>query len=521
MNKKEKFYIATSIAYVNAAPHLGHALEFIQADIIARYMRIAGKEVYFLTGTDEHGAKIARSAKEANKNIENFVNENAEKFKILIQKLNISNDDFIRTSDRIRHFPAVQEIWKRLSANNDIYKKSYKGLYCVGHEAFITEKDLDKDGKCLLHETKPETVEEENYFFRLSRYQEQLKNLIKEDELKIIPETRKNEVLSFIGEGLEDLSISRPAKDIAWGVPVPGDATQTVYVWFDALCNYISALEFGSKDISKFNKFWPANLHVIGKDILRFHAVIWPAMLISANLPLPKEIFIHGFITVGGRKMSKTIGNVADPFPLIEKYGEDALRAYLIREIPVFDDGDYTEEKFKMFYNGELAKGIGNLVSRISAMGLKYFNGLIKKPDETLLAAIPLKKRIFLSDNNEQERQEIESLKLDQFIEQKILEYHNAFSRHKINEALDAVFKISKILDRYIQEYEPFKLIEKDKEKTQAILWNLCFASGKLAFFLKPFMPNTSEKILDIFSFNEKSREFKISSHDPLFPNKE
>src|SRR3989344_3462758 len=221
----------------------------------------------------------------------------------------------------------------RREKNGDIYKKPYKGLYCLGHEAFVTEKDFDENGRCLIHETRPELIEEENYFFRLSRYQEQLKNLIEKNELKIIPETRKNEVLSFIGEELEDLSVSRPAKDIGWGVPVPGDSAQTIYVWFDALCNYISALGFAGEDSSKFNKFWPADLHIIGKDILRFHAIIWPAMLISAGLPLPKEIFIHGFITVGGKKMSKTIGNIADPILLIEKYGEDALRTYLIKSI--------------------------------------------------------------------------------------------------------------------------------------------------------------------------------------------
>ena len=519
MSKKEKFYITTSIVYVNAAPHLGYALELVQADVIARYNRLFGKEVYFLTGTDEHGAKITKAAKEAGKNTEDFVNENSAKSKILVEKLNISNDDFIRTSDRVRHFPAVQEIWKRLAKNGDIYKKPYKGLYCLGHEAFVTEKDFDENGRCLIHETRPELIEEENYFFRLSRYQEQLKNLIEKNELKIIPETRKNEVLSFIGEELEDLSVSRPAKDIGWGVPVPGDSAQTIYVWFDALCNYISALGFAGEDSSKFNKFWPADLHIIGKDILRFHAIIWPAMLISAGLPLPKEIFIHGFITVGGKKMSKTIGNIADPILLIEKYGEDALRTYLIKEIPVFDDGDYTEEKLKNFYNGNLAKGLGNLVSRVSAMSGQYFNGIIPKPSDDALSAVPLKKHLFL---NEDSRQNIESTTLNQFINDKIIpEYQKAFSRYQLNEALNVGFKLAKTLDGYIQEYEPFKLVKQDKEKTRAILWNLCFASGELARLLEPFMPKTSEKILNIFSFNEKSQEFRVVSHDALFPTKE
>lgn len=522
MDNKEEFYITTSIFYVNDLPHVGHTLEIVQADVIARYQRLLGKEVYFLTGTDEHGAKISKAAEKKNKPVEKFVNTNAAKYKLWTEKLNISNDDFIRTSDKVRHFPAVTELWKRLEANNDVYKKSYKGLYCLGHEAFITEKDLDKEGRCKYHETKPELIEEENYFFRLSRYQEQLKELIKGGELKIIPESRKNETLSFIEEGLEDLSISRPAKDISWGVPVPGDKTQTIYVWLDALTNYISALGFGQSEFEKFNKFWPANLHIIGKDILRFHTIIWPALLLSANLPLPREIFVHGFISVGGKKMSKTLGNIADPFPLIEEYGEDSLRYYLIKEIPIFEDGDYTEEKFKALYQGGLAKGLGNYISRVSEMTRRYFNGVITRPNEALLSTVPLKKHLFLMSKT-LDHQNIESIRLEQFINEKIWRaYHQSFSKYEISQALNVAFELMKVLDRYIQEYQPFKLIEKDREKTQAALWNLCYSTGELARLIEPFMPRTSEKIFKIFGLKPEQKQeyqdFKITPPRPSFP---
>lgn len=518
MNKKETFYITTSIFYVNDAPHLGHTLEIVQADVIARRERLLGREVYFLTGVDEHGAKILKAAEKAKKPVEEFVNEGAAKYKSWAEKLNISNDDFIRTSDKARHFPAVEAIWKKLDNNNDIYKKSYKGLYCLGHEAFITEKDLE-NGKCKDHLSAPEPIQEENYFFRLSKYQNRLKELIEKDRIKIFPEKRKNEVLSFIKEGLEDLSVSRPAKDISWGVPVPGDDTQTIYVWFDALINYISALGFPSFEA---NKFWPANLHIIGKDILRFHAIIWPAMLLAAELPLPEKIFVHGFISVGGKKMSKTIGNVVNPLELVKEYGEDALRYYLIREIPTFEDGDYTEEKFKARYEGELAKGLGNLISRISTMAMRYFNGLITKPDQKLFLSAPLKNEILI---NISDKESIETISLNDFIIKKTLpSYNEAFSKYELGQALNSSVDLMKVLDRYIQEYQPFKLIKEDREKTKTVLWNLCYGVGELALLLKPFMPNTSEKILKIFGIDSKPKtewnEFKIAPHDPLFPSK-
>ena len=297
-----KFYITTAIDYPNAKPHIGHALEKLYADTIARYKRIQGYDVFYLTGTDEHGVKNVRAAQKAGIPVAKFIDKNVEGFKELIGALNISNDYFIRTTNKKLHWPAVHKIWRAFEKNKDIYKKEYQGLYCAGHEAFVTRKDLDKNGSCVDHGTPPEPVKEENYFFKLSRYAKRVHGLIKSGKLEIIPSERKNEILKFLEKKVEDISFSRPRKDLKWGIVVPGDKTQTIYVWADALTNYISALGWGTASSAKFKKYWPADLHVIGKDILRFHAAYWPAMLLSAGLPLPKKIFVHGFVSVEGKK---------------------------------------------------------------------------------------------------------------------------------------------------------------------------------------------------------------------------
>jgi len=364
------FYITTAISYPNAKPHMGHAYEAVLTDVLARYYRLAGKDTYFLTGTDENSEKVVLAAKKVGKKPADFTNDVVGKFKDFYSSLNISYNQFIRTSDEEKHWPGVTELWKRLKKSKDLYKGTYKGIYCVGCEAFITEKEL-VDGKCPDHDTVPKKIEEENYFFKLSKYSDEIKKKIEEDELKVIPETRKNEILSLLNEGLQD-SFSRPKKAIPWGIPVPGDDSQVIYVWCDALTNYISALGFGRKDDANLKKFWPAQYHVIGKDILRFHVAIWPGMLLSAGVELPRAVFVHGFITSGGKKMSKERGNVLDPTTFIDEYGADAVRYYLVREISPFEDGDMTEEKFKDSYNGNLANGIGNLVSRIMKMIEQY-----------------------------------------------------------------------------------------------------------------------------------------------------
>src|SRR3990172_6810474 len=317
---KNRFYVTTAIPYVNAAPHIGFAFEIVQADAIARYHRSIGDDTFFLTGTDENALKNVQSAEKSGIPVQKFVDQNSQRFEDLKGALNLSFDDFIRTTEE-RHVKGAQIFWEACNPD-DIYKKTYKGLYCVGCEEFKTPKEL-VEGKCPEHGTVPEEVEEENYFFKLSRYQKQLEKLIEKDELKIIPETRKNEVLSFVRSGLEDFSISRTQERAhGWGIPVPGDPSQTLFVWFDALTNYITALGYGG-DGKKFKKYWkenPQRVHVIGKGILRFHAVYWPAMLLSARIPLPSEIFVHGYLTVEGQKISKSLGNVVDPYALVEKY---------------------------------------------------------------------------------------------------------------------------------------------------------------------------------------------------------
>ena len=369
-NQNKKFYITTSIAYTNAPPHIGFAQEVVQADALARYHRLLGENVFFLTGTDENGAKVAKAAEEAGQSPKEFVDEISKKFKALRDILNLSNDDFIRTTDQKRHWPTVKNIWLELKENGDIYKKKYKGLYCVGCEAFVKENDL-VDGKCPIHEKNPEVIEEENYFFCLSKYQNQLKKIIRAEKIKIIPETRKNELLSFITQGLEDVSCSRSREKLGWGIPVPKDNTQTIYVWLEALVNYLSALNHTTNG-DKFKKFWPSDVHCIGKDIfIRFHGSLWPAMLLSLKLDLPKTIFVHGFITVNGQKMSKSLGNVIDPLELVKKYDTDPVRYFLLREIPPTEDGDFTYQKFEARYNSDLASGLGNLVARVLTMAKK------------------------------------------------------------------------------------------------------------------------------------------------------
>ncbi len=448
-----KFYITTSIAYVNAAPHLGFALELIQADIIARFQRDKGNEVFFLTGTDEHGAKIVKAAEVAKKEIKDFVDENAAKFEALKNILNISWDDFIRTSDQNRHWPNVISLWNKLVEAGDIYKKNYRGLYCVGHEAFVTEKDL-VDGKCRDHGKEPEVIEEENYFFKLSKYAPKVRELITNGELLIVPDGRAREIVNFIDQGIEDISFSRPRKDLSWGVPVPGDDTQTIYVWADALSNYLYP-------IRQRADLWPADLHCIGKDILRFHALFWPAMLLSAKLPLPKNIFVHGHITVDGQKMSKTLGNVIDPVELVKKYGVDAVRYHLLREIPPTDDGDFSYKKFEERYNADLANGLGNFTARVLTLAVKLEDSKSQTADSEIESKIRLTK---------------------EKVNKKMQEY-------KFNEALASIWELIAFGDAYVNEKKPWE------SGDVAVIGDIVFLLKNIADLLAPFLPLTAEKI--------------------------
>ena len=474
---KNKFYITTSIAYTNAPPHIGFALELIQADVLARYHRDLGQEVFFLTGTDEHGSKVEKAAKKENLTPIEFVNKISNQFYQLTKSLNISNTDFIRTTDKKRHLPAVQKVWRKLEQKGDIYKKKYKGLYCSGCEAFLTQKDL-VDGKCPIHNIEPQIIEEENYFFRLSKYQSQLEKLIRNREIQIIPKERENEVLSFIKQGLEDISFSRSIKNLKWGIPVPGDKNQTIYVWCDALTNYISALGY-TQNSEAFQKFWPADIHCIGKDILRFHAIYWPAMLLSLNLPLPKTILVHGFITSGGQKMSKSLGNVVDPFELVIKYGADALRYYLLREIPSTKDGDFTIEKFEERYNADLAKGLGNLVARVITLVNK---AKTKNP-----------------------KPKSQNPKVDQAIDKTKKNYEKALEEFKFDEALKAIWELIGFCDKYIEKERPWENIN----NKLSIINDLLFVIKEIAKLLEPFLSETSQKIFE---------QLKTRKPEPLFP---
>ncbi|MFC1630255.1 class I tRNA ligase family protein [Patescibacteria group bacterium] len=475
-----KFYITTSIVYTNAPPHIGFALESIQADVLARYHRLLKEDVFFLTGTDEHGAKVAKAAKEEGKDPKVFVDKISEKVRDFKEILNLSNDDFIRTTDQERHWPAVQKVWLELKKNGDIYKKKYQGLYCAGCEAFITKKDL-KDGKCIIHEKEPQPVEEENYFFRLSKYSKKIEELIKKNEIQIIPKGRKNEMLSFIKQGLEDISFSRPRKDLQWGIQVPDDEDQTIYVWGDALVNYISTLGYVNNS-ELFKKFWPADVHCIGKDIQKFHSLFWPGMLLSLKLPLPKAIFVHGFITVSGQKMSKSLGNVIDPFELVKKYGTDPVRYFLLREIPSAEDGDFTFEKFEQRYNADLAKGLGNLLARVVTVA-ESIDGF-QVPDQ----------------------------KFKKEAEKTWKGYEKALIDFKFNEALASIWEFITFCDKYIEKEKPWE----KRENQKLVVSNLLFALSNIAKMLSPFLPKTSEKISE--QLGQEGNSFVITKGESLFP---
>lgn len=480
--QNKKFFLSTAIDYVNSFPHAGHALEKIQADVMARYHRLLGEEVFFLTGTDENSLKNVRAAEEEGISVKELVDKNAQKFYQLKDTLNLSFDDFIRTIEK-RHIKGAQKLWE--ACQKDIYKKSYRGLYCVGCEEFYKESELI-NGLCPEHKTKPESIEEENYFFRLSKYQDELKKIIKKDEVEIIPPARKNEVLSFINQGLEDICISRLAERAGgWGIPVPGDSSQIQWCWFDALSNYITALGY-AENSKKFQEWWQKNenkLHIVGKGILRFHGIYWIAFLLSAKLSLPKTIFVHGYLTSGGQKMSKSLGNVIDPFELVKKYGTDAVRYFLLREIPSTEDGDFTYQKFEGRYNSDLAKGLGNLVARVLTMAKKL---------KTTTQNLKLKKEI---DNTWKK-------------------YKKALEEFKFNEALISIWELISFCDRYIEKERPWEEKESASWRKKEVIGNLLFTISNIAEMLKPFLPETSKKILEnIRQLAEKTKEAK-----PLFP---
>ena len=493
-----KFYLTTAIAYVNAAPHIGFALELIQADVLARYHRLIGDDSYYLTGTDEHGVKIYEKAKEKGVSTQELVDSNAKIFKSLEGILNLSNDGFVRTSDPA-HKEACKKLWTKLQEKGDIYKDTYKGLYCVGCEAYVLKKDLDENGHCPNHKKAPKVLEEENYFFKLSKYSDQIRDAIKSDELLVRPESRKNEMLNIIGDGLHDISFSRPKEQLPWGVDVPGDDSQVMYVWCDALSNYITAIGYESDD-EKFNKYWPADTHIIGKDILRFHAGIWIGMLLSAELALPKAIYVHGFVTSEGQKMSKSLGNVVDPLEYVEKYGVDAVRYYLMREIPTMDDGDFSHDRFISVFNSELANSLGNLVNRVLMMTDRYLGGKVPPVDGG----------------------EVQD-KVFELIDQ----YHAAFEKYDLKAACEVVVALTDFANKYIDDTKPWAMAKEENKDLSKVLSNLLEILHVIASFLSPILPEAADKIKESLAgvdFNlEKtwgrlSEGSQIKTGDPLFP---
>jgi len=465
MAKTKKFYLSTALPYVNAQPHIGFALEAIQADAVARYHRFLGEEVFFLTGTDENSLKNVKAAEKAGISVKELVGRNAAEFYKLKQALNLSFDDFIRTSEK-RHRLGVERLWT--ACQKDIYKKKYKGLYCVGCEEFYRESELDS-GLCPEHKRKLEVVEEENFFFRLSKYQGKLKEIIEKGRIEIIPQERKREVLGVIKQGLEDICISRSVKRAhGWGIRTPGDSGQIVWVWFDALANYITALGYAEGE-QKFQEFWQENenkLHIIGKGISRFHCLYWPAMLLSAGLSLPKTIFIHGYITVGKEKMSKSLGNVVSPFDLVERYGTDPVRYFFLREIPPSEDGDFTIERFESRYNTDLANGLGNLTSRVIALSKK-------------LKITPSLEKEF---GSKEVRIEAERAYRNSF---------KALERFSFNRSLEEIWSLINFSDRYIERERPWEA------KNKQVIADLLFILSEIAKMLEVFLPETSKRILE------------------------
>lgn len=478
----KKLYITTAIPYVNGTPHIGNAIDYLLADIWTRYQKQNNHEVRFQVGTDEHGNKIAAMAAEAGVDPKSYTDKTYLNFEKLMKKIGTSYTDFIRTTDP-HHASALQYIWQTLQPY--IYKGSYEGWYCVGCESFISDKEATaNDGVCPDHGQPYQRLSEENYYFKASVFTDKIREAINSGEMQITPDFRKKEFLEMMKNGLQDVSVSRPKKSLSWGVPVPGDPDQIMYVWMDALANYITVL--GYPDQQGWQEYWPADIQVVGKDIMRFHAGLWPAMLLGLGLALPKKILVHGHVNVGGVKMSKSVGNVVDPIEIIEGYGTDAFRYYFSRHVPTLDDGDFTWEKFENAYNTELANDLGNLVSRIASMVTRYQAGVIGEIQKG---------------------------------EHDMNRYHEAMDSLEFNKAIDEVWSMVRSLNQYIENVKPWEIaknIGKDAEAEPHLNEVLLFATGailQIGDLLVPFLPSTAENIHKIFSTGAI-----VASEGVLFP---
>lgn len=482
---QKKLYITTAIPYVNGHPHIGNALDYLLADIWTRYQRQNGKEVRFQVGTDEHGNKIAAKAADEGLTPQAYTDKMYGNFEALMRKVGAQYTDFIRTTDE-HHVKSVQYIWKKLEPY--IYKSTYQGWYCIGHEAFFTDKEVQATGGvCPDHQAPYQQVSEENYFLKTSAFTEQIREAITSGKMEIVPEFRKNEFLELIKDGLVDVSISRPKKNLTWGVPVPDDPEQIIYVWIDALANYITVIGYPDRE-EEWRSFWPADVEVVGKDILRFHAGIWPAMLLGLGIPLPKRLLVHGFINVGGSKISKSVGNVIDPNQIIDEFGVDAFRYFFSRHIPTLDDGDFTWEKFETAYNTELGNDLGNLIQRVASMITRYQAGVIGEAEQA---------------------------------EHDMTAYHHAMRDLEFNKAMDEVWGKVRSLNQYIDNVKPWEIAKglgKDPEAAAHLGEVLAHCAGailQIGDLLVPFMPDTAAAIHDMFESGVVKQ-----SEGVLFPKK-
>lgn len=477
-----KFYITTPIYYASGKPHIGHAFAVVYADVISRWKRTQGDKVLFSTGLDEHGSKIEEKAKKENKEPQKFVDEISQSYLQAWKALNISNDEFIRTTSE-KHRSGVLEFVKKIHESGDVYEGYYEGLYCVGCEDFVLERNL-VNGLCPDHLLPPQKIKEKNFFFNLKKHLPAVKEKIESGEIKITPESRRNEALAIIKSDLPDFSVTR--ENTKWGIPFPYDANQTIYVWADALINYITVLDY--PDGEKFKTFWPADLHVIGAEINKFHTIFWPAMLLAAGLPLPKEIFIHGLFTVNGQKMSKTVGNIIDPMDLADKFGADATRYLLLSQFPASEHGDVKAEEFANKYNSDLANGVGNLLERTFTMLADFRNGKVDKNSPV-------------------------DVKIKNAAEEAEKNYAKHMENYRLFEALADVFSFIKALDVYINEEKPWSLNKNNDPKLDEVLAALLFGAEKIISWLEPFLPQKTEEAK---SYLEKLKRGEIKKGERL-----
>ncbi len=496
----KNFYITTPIYYPSGKPHMGHAYSSIVADIFARFKRLEDYNVLFITGTDEHGQKIQKEAEKNKKDPKEFCDELSEKFKSLTKTLNLSNDDFIRTTED-RHYKSVLEIWNRLLQSGDIYLDKYSGWYSVSDEAFYDEdeiEDINGNKKSKESGSTVEWVEEESYFFKLSAWSDKLLEHYKKDEHFILPPSRRNEVVSFVEKGLKDLSISRTS--FSWGIPVPNDNKHVIYVWLDALTNYISALNFPDTNDQKYKDYWPADVHIIGKDILRFHAVFWPAFLLAANLPLPKRVYGHGWILSDEKKMSKSLGNILDPIEIIDQYGIDPLRYYLVKEVSLGNDGNISMENLKNCINNDLANNYGNLCQRVFSFVKK--NCFNKIPNNNNLEGVDKKLLNNLQDNVP-----------------KLIELMN---KQNLNEYIKMVVNFSFEANKYFNDLEPWAIKKKDPDRMNVILFTIVQQIKNISILLNPIIPDSTKKVLNTINIYDEQIRMKNISNFGLFDhNKE